>query len=133
MPHGGGEVFFRRLRRANAAEIAGNIGIEVQRDEIRQMILPESFGDQAFGGEAFHEFVIPGRAKREPGIHSHSSASFQRKSSTNLRRMSSTGYGIPGSRQEARPGMTGYTFPDPQIPFSARHSASVSNGAPLGV
>jgi hypothetical protein len=60
MRHAGGEVSLGCLGRANAAEITGDIGVEVQGDEVRQMILAELLGDQPFGGEPFHEAETSG-------------------------------------------------------------------------
>jgi len=52
--------------------------------------------------------VIPGRAKREPGIHNHDCALPRRDEAPAVLNNSTLWLWIPGSRQEARPGMTSW-------------------------
>jgi hypothetical protein len=54
MRHIGVEIGLRLLRRTDAAEIARNLGIEMQRDEVGEMIFTKPFGAEPRRSEMFH-------------------------------------------------------------------------------
>jgi len=54
MGHVGCEISPRDLGRPHPAEIAGDLGVAMQRDEVGEVILAQPFGGQAVGGEMVH-------------------------------------------------------------------------------
>ncbi|WP_235884573.1 hypothetical protein [Bradyrhizobium frederickii] len=48
------EISLRRLRRTDAADIAGDIGIEMQRDEVGEVAFVQPLGGQSLGAELVH-------------------------------------------------------------------------------
>lgn len=54
MGHVDGEVGLRDLGRSHAAEITGDLGIEMQCDEVGEVIFAQSLGRQSVGAEVIH-------------------------------------------------------------------------------
>ena len=54
MGHIGVEIGLGPFRRAHAAEISGHLGIEMQCDEVREVILTKPLGSQVLGAEMIH-------------------------------------------------------------------------------
>jgi hypothetical protein len=54
MGHVGCPVFLGGFRRAHAADVASDIGIQMQRDEIGEVIFIQPFGGQSVGAEVIH-------------------------------------------------------------------------------
>lgn len=54
MRHVGDEIGLRDLGRPHPAEIAGHLGIEMQRDEVGEVIFVQPLGGQSVGAEVIH-------------------------------------------------------------------------------
>jgi hypothetical protein len=62
-----GEIGARHLRRAYTAQVAHDLRVKVQDDQIRKMIFMQPLGAQLCGFEAFHRVAHkPGEASTDP-------------------------------------------------------------------